>query len=141
VRVPPSCKFFVWLALLSRCWTFDRLQRHGLQNNGHCAICLQAYEAIQHLLLGCVYSREVWFHLLWSIGLHRLLPTPDADLAEWWLHHKRFDSLVILVWWSLWRERNDQVFNNGSPRAVSLVSCIRSSLQMWVAAGFLTSPV
>jgi hypothetical protein len=25
-RAPPPCKFFVWLALLGRCWTSERLQ-------------------------------------------------------------------------------------------------------------------
>jgi hypothetical protein len=29
-----ATKFFVWLALLGRCWTSDRLQRHHLRNSG-----------------------------------------------------------------------------------------------------------
>jgi hypothetical protein len=33
-RVLPVCKFFVWLALLGRCWTSERLQCHSLPNNG-----------------------------------------------------------------------------------------------------------
>jgi hypothetical protein len=146
VRAPPL-QVLRLLALLGRCWTSDCLQRHGLQNNGPCALCLQASEAIQHLLLGCLYSREGWFHLLQSVGLQRFFPAPDAGLADWWLpackqlRRKRFKSLVILVWWLLWRERNDRVFNNGGRLAVALVSSIHSSLQMWVAAGFLSSPV
>jgi hypothetical protein len=27
-RAPPTCKFLLWLALLDRCWTYERLQRH-----------------------------------------------------------------------------------------------------------------
>jgi hypothetical protein len=30
VRAPPSCKFFFRFALLGRCWTSERLQRHCL---------------------------------------------------------------------------------------------------------------
>jgi hypothetical protein len=80
-------------------------------------------ETIHHLILGCVYSREVWFLLLRPISLLHLLSAPDVDLVDWWLssrkqlphhHRKRFDSLVILIWWSLWKERNDRVFNNDS---------------------------
>jgi hypothetical protein len=29
-RTPPTCKFFSWLALMDRCWTSQRLQRHNL---------------------------------------------------------------------------------------------------------------
>jgi hypothetical protein len=45
-KAPPSCKFFVWLSLLGRCWTSERLERHGLPNNGPCALCGQASESI-----------------------------------------------------------------------------------------------
>jgi hypothetical protein len=34
------------------------------QNNGMCALCSQARETIEHLLLYCIYSREVWFGYL-----------------------------------------------------------------------------
>jgi hypothetical protein len=32
-------KFFLWLVLQYCCWTSERLQRHGLDNNGPCAFC------------------------------------------------------------------------------------------------------
>jgi hypothetical protein len=55
------------------------------------------------------------------LGLLHLLPTTSVDLAKWWLparkllprqRRKHFDSLALLIWWSLWKERNDQMFNN-----------------------------
>jgi hypothetical protein len=39
MAAPPRCKFFIWLALLGRCWTSDRLHRHQLQNNDLRALC------------------------------------------------------------------------------------------------------
>jgi hypothetical protein len=59
VRAPQVCKFFLWLALLGRWWTSERLQRHSLPNSGVCAFCAQRDETLSHLLLTCVYSREV----------------------------------------------------------------------------------
>jgi hypothetical protein len=35
----------------------ERLQRHNLPNNGVCALCVQADEAIPYVLLTCVFSR------------------------------------------------------------------------------------
>lgn len=59
--VPPRCKFFLWLASLNRCWTADRLAKRGMEHPDRCKLCDQEEETIQHILVGCVFSREVWF--------------------------------------------------------------------------------
>jgi len=35
---PLRCKFFVWLAIKNRCWTADRLAKHGLPHPAACAL-------------------------------------------------------------------------------------------------------
>jgi hypothetical protein len=57
VKAPNEHHFFIWLAIQDRCWTSERLQRHGL-----CALCNQGVELISHLLFGCVL--EIWFKVL-----------------------------------------------------------------------------
>jgi hypothetical protein len=37
-QAAPRCKFFIWLALLGRCWTSVHLQHHNLANDGPCAL-------------------------------------------------------------------------------------------------------
>jgi hypothetical protein len=64
-RPPYSCKFFAWLASKNRCWTTDRLGRRGLPCPSVCPLCDQEPEMLQHLLLGCVVSREV---RAWTLG-------------------------------------------------------------------------
>uniref|UniRef100_A0A453SEC5 Reverse transcriptase zinc-binding domain-containing protein n=3 Tax=Aegilops tauschii subsp. strangulata TaxID=200361 RepID=A0A453SEC5_AEGTS len=61
---PPKVKFFLWLVSLDRCWTADRLARHGLQHHNSCPLCCQEPETMRHLLLGCSFSRHVWFEIL-----------------------------------------------------------------------------
>lgn len=61
---PPRVKFFFWLALHRRLWTAERRMRHGLQDVAGCALCGQAPETGEHLFLGCVFVRQLWFHLL-----------------------------------------------------------------------------
>jgi hypothetical protein len=47
------------------------------------------------VLLGCVYSHEVWFHLLPSEGLQHFLPAHNADLVDWWLSaHKQLHCIA-----------------------------------------------
>jgi hypothetical protein len=114
-----AIKFFTWLAFHGRCWTSDRL--HNLPNRGPCALCSQTIEMVDHLLVGCGFSREVWFQVLSSCGLQQWTPSPDDRIAEWWTRARKgipkarrkcFDSLLILVFWSLWLQRNSRVFRN-----------------------------
>jgi hypothetical protein len=94
-----------------------RLQRHILQNSGHCALYSQAAETIHHLLLGCSYNREVWFRVSGRAGLQHLAPSSDDRLDVWWL---RLPSATC----QLDGERNDRVFNNTSQQAFQLTSKI-----------------
>jgi hypothetical protein len=48
---------FLWLAIHNQCWTADRLAQRGLPNPSCCVLCDQVGEDIQHILVGCVFSR------------------------------------------------------------------------------------
>jgi hypothetical protein len=54
----PRCKFFLWLASLNCCWTMDRLARKGLDHPPYCLFCDQEEETIQHILVGCIFSKK-----------------------------------------------------------------------------------
>jgi hypothetical protein len=75
-------KFFLWLVLLDRCWTSERLQRHELDNKGPCALCSQSPEFIDHLLLYYVFSREIWFKVLRQFSWQDLVPQNVERLVE-----------------------------------------------------------
>lgn len=84
-RAPGKCKFFIWLALHGRCWTMAGRKKHNLQDDDTCVLCGQESETIDHLLVGCSFSREIWFRLLQKIGAGALAPTAnELSLASWW---------------------------------------------------------
>ncbi|XP_062233892.1 uncharacterized protein LOC133931081 [Phragmites australis] len=122
---PLRCKFFVWLAVLNHCWTEDRLARRGLPHPSVCPLCDQAEETIQHLLISCVFARQVWFIVFQKFGLHNLVPQPDTSpLSGWWYRvikgvdkqsRKDLNTFIILIMWELWKHRNDRIFNNVLP--------------------------
>jgi hypothetical protein len=60
--------------LHGHCWTLNRLHRHGLRHTYDYAICAQDVETLDHLLVGCVYSRKTWFMILRYFGLQDLAP-------------------------------------------------------------------
>ena len=86
--VLPKVKLFYWLGLHGRLWTGDRRKRHGLQDDDLCALCDQASETTDHLLLSCVYSTEVWFRILMRCGRNMLAPTDTDLLLSWWLQSR-----------------------------------------------------
>jgi len=57
--------------------------------------------------------------MLQPLQLQSLVPMEDVDNADWWLLQRRrvdlasrplFDSLLLLVAQSIWKERNARVF-------------------------------
>ena len=76
-----------------------------------------------------------------------LAPLPVDSLAVWQLatrkqvpkaHQKGFDSLVTLVCWSLWKERNSRVFEGRSEQPSVVCSKVASEISVWVLVGFVS---
>ena len=70
----------------------------------------------------------------------------NDNLESWWGSTRKlirketrraFDSLVILVCWHLWKQRNARVFHPATPSisASELVSRILDELHTWATAG------
>lgn len=79
---PLKCKIFLWLAIRRRCWTADRLQRHGLQNQGVCVFCLHSPETIDHLSVGCAVTAQIWGQFFSRLGLSRFIPVSQGSIAD-----------------------------------------------------------
>ena len=121
---PVKCKIFAWLATKYRLCTSDRRARHGLQEHPDaCLTCLQEEDNVDHVLIQCVFAREVWLGCLLKAELQIQSPGQVDTLETWWLQarerfrkqdRRKFDTLVILVAWMLWKQRNAQVFGRAS---------------------------
>jgi hypothetical protein len=107
---PPRVCTFFWLTLHGSCWTGDRRFRHGLQASNLCIMCDQQPETMDHILIACCYSREVWHLWLHNIRLQLPLGDHGEPALNWWLRVRKlvpkpfrrgFDSLVFLIGWML----------------------------------------
>jgi len=145
-RAPGKCKFLVWLALHDRCWTAERRKCHGLQDDDACILCNQEPESIDHLLLLCPFSREIWFRVLSWFSWGEVAPDSQAfNLAVWWAAarkriprdtRKGFDSIVVLVSWLLWKERNNRTFDRRARTTQEMQVAVIDEAVMWIQAGF-----
>lgn len=95
--------------------------RRGLQDiSSACYTCFQDENNVDHILVQCVYAREVWHYCFDALQLPIPRPMVGDTFMDWWLrHHNSFrkaekrgiDSLVVGIAWSLWKQRNARVFN------------------------------
>ena len=142
----PKCKFFSWLAIQNRIWISDRLQARGWANQGHCPLCRHSPESAFYLLAECRFTKRLWKELSsWTTNLE-LDPTnwePSADLHQWWTNNaavpsaskKGLRSLIILVCWEIWKERNSRVFNRAEAPLNRVLSKIKDEAGLWSLAG------
>ncbi|KAE8778192.1 hypothetical protein D1007_48961 [Hordeum vulgare] len=82
---PPKVRFFHCLASQDRCWTTERLARHGLTHHPRCLLCDQEPESMQHLLLACPFTKQTWHGIMSWLRLPTPVPDQDATLHDWWL--------------------------------------------------------
>jgi hypothetical protein len=123
----------------------DKLARRGLDHPERCPLCDQQAETINHLLVSCVFARQVWDGLLQPVGLLELVPQPvDEVFDEWWrssnmrVHghiRKGFNSLVVLGAWVIWKHRNLCVFNGSAPSVPTALQMAREEALLWTVTG------
>lgn len=91
-----------------RLWTSDRRLRHGLQDEScPCFLCDEDEDTVDHLLMKCIYARQVWYLCFRKARINwKWLPSRLDRLETWWSttrkliatrYTKGFDSLVTIV--------------------------------------------
>jgi hypothetical protein len=93
---PLRCKLFIWLALNNKCWTAERLARRGLQHPSVCPLCDQEQETMQHLLISCIFSRDVWAAVFTCLGLTAHIPQRRSPMEGGFLAGGRGLSIQSL---------------------------------------------
>ena len=119
----PSHSFILWLAMLKRLSTQQRLVNWGIANVKKCVFCNTVHDSIKHLFFECRFSNKVWSFISLKANMgpvpHRwndLVPFLQCTAKGKGLRMiiKRL-SLAATVY-HIWRERNSRMFN-GIPRS------------------------
>jgi hypothetical protein len=143
---PGKCKIFAWLAMLGRCNTADVLAKKGWPHDASCALCNGPMEDVIHLLATCPFSIQIWHAVLRYCNLRLdLAPSPTTtSLAQWveqttnmitGAERKNWSSLVQLIWWTTWNERNARIFRNQSSNVSAVLDRMIEEARTWHTAG------
>lgn len=117
--MPLKVQFFLWTTALGKISTIDILSHKGMYLTNICLLCYKDEESISHLLIHYPFVSDVWNALLRDFGMN-WIASPDVNsfLASWRSSAfiskgKMLWSMVSAsIWWSVWKERNNRVFNN-----------------------------
>jgi hypothetical protein len=140
---PLRCKIVAWLFIRERVWTANRLAKRGLPHNDKCVFCNTSEEDPQHLFVGCAVINIIWNSILRWSGFTQAVPITNLSLRSWWQHasanlqntdKKKFNTIVMLVSWSIWWERNSRVFENDCRPLAQILDQIQSEARLWATA-------
>ncbi|OEL13837.1 hypothetical protein BAE44_0025144, partial [Dichanthelium oligosanthes] len=74
-----------------------------------------------------------------------LAPVVESSLADWWVGGRKrvakelckgFDTLILLVAWSLWEERNRRIFERSALQPIALAQQVILVAGVWNLAGY-----
>ncbi|XP_028067001.1 uncharacterized protein LOC114269850 [Camellia sinensis] len=127
--------------------SFDLLQKIGVvESNGgpSCVLCRSGKESLNHIMLHCPFSWKVWSSIIKGWGVKWIIPDIVERLFQWWNGWKFkkgetqiWKAIPLAVLWSVWKHRNDVIFNKVQPNMEELYELIKVvyqvSGQLWAA--------
>ncbi|CAL1413645.1 unnamed protein product [Linum trigynum] len=121
--------------------TIDNLKRRCWALANQCKLCRREEESVNHLFVDCDFTKEVWSGInSFSRGIQapvngivsaiRSWPTEVSDCIEGWISY----CSLHVVCWTVWRERNNRIFNQSQTTRGALSKKIIRSIVEWVIA-------
>ncbi|XP_071739916.1 uncharacterized protein [Rutidosis leptorrhynchoides] len=113
---------FIWRVLKNRLPTHIELDKRGIDlDSVRCPLCDDGLESIDHALLFCKHSFEVWDRVYkwWNLGPVTRLSINEAFRGEnnhsmSWVGCQIWQALEWTCAYLIWKNRNSKVFSNKS---------------------------
>uniref|UniRef100_J3M7K7 Histone H2A/H2B/H3 domain-containing protein n=1 Tax=Oryza brachyantha TaxID=4533 RepID=J3M7K7_ORYBR len=125
-------------------WTADRLQQRQWPNEYFCQLCFRNLETAQHLFKDCPTTKTIWREILRKIKCANIDMNSTMQLDDWWTNAVSAQpkdlkggtkTIITLISWEIWKERNNRVFNRKEATVRELVSRILDKITSWSTCG------
>lgn len=142
--VPPKVSFFCWLAWKNKIKSAEFMHRISILDpsvSTNCTFCGYDSESASHVLLHCPFSWLIWSSIIHEWGLSWCIQDSVDGLLQWWMsvNFKHFDRLIwsaipLIVLWSLWKCRNECIFEEAQPNFSDMSESIKIRAALWLKA-------
>jgi hypothetical protein len=140
LKIPLKIKIFLWFLSKKVLLTKDNLVKRRWTGCTNCVFCGEQ-ETVEHLFIACPLAKLIWRTVTFTHDLPP--PTNITNMFGNWLNgvDKPSKALirigVLALCWSIWRCRNDIIFNNKTK--FSFLQVIFSMVH-WIQLWGLLSP-
>ncbi|KAJ0507913.1 putative RNA-directed DNA polymerase [Helianthus annuus] len=138
--VPKKVGVVSWRAIMERLPTRAALAaRNIVVGDTGCPFCNEYAETSDHLFVSCQFTQVVWLVIAQWCKLPPFIAFSLKDVLD--LHvtvngskrrKKMIYAIIQVVIWSIWRLRNEVVFNNGNPSVAKVVEESKSMSYLWI---------
>ncbi|KAK4428442.1 hypothetical protein Salat_1143800 [Sesamum alatum] len=103
-----------------------------LDEEHSCSLCINTMESAEHLYFACPFSDYVWSHIRQWLSITRRMSTLYSAVK--WLKKEKMGSsmqnkartlALACTVYSLWRHRNEIIFEGKAPNPDGLIACIK----------------
>lgn len=141
----PKHSFLMWLFVLNRCPTRDRLINWGLPTAPNCLLCNALAESRDHLFFQCPFAWSVWLTVAAKCNLTPLPTWNQTMLALQSLRCARPQKILTLLAcqatvYLLWTERNNRLHRQVFRSPDSIVSSVSTTIRTKIASMREASP-
>ncbi|XP_052623753.1 uncharacterized protein LOC128129113 [Lactuca sativa] len=133
----PRNSFILWLAVLNRLKTRDRVRGWEVAGNLLCPFCDNMPDSHNHLFFNCEYSSRIWKYFCSKVGL-------NLSAVEWndlifmlssMLKLKTGENLIIKCMIAscvshIWRERNSRLFGSSIISVEGIIASIENEIRL-----------
>ncbi|XP_071739053.1 uncharacterized protein [Rutidosis leptorrhynchoides] len=133
----PKHAFIMWLVILNRLATQDRMQVWYPNQVYHCALCNGTRDSVDHIFFQCPYASTVWYKMKllllfkglpnkFKVVIEKLMIYPSSK--QIWNVVNRL--MVAAVTDFLWQERNWRLFKHKSRTEDELCKVVTEYMRM-----------
>ncbi|XP_024009588.1 uncharacterized protein LOC112084597 [Eutrema salsugineum] len=131
----PKCAFQVWIAILNRLPTGDRILSWNVNFHTSCVFCLHPLESRDHLFFDCPYTSHVWTELASRLFGPKF--SCDWETLMDFLTHQQQNLLISftqkylfhLTLYQIWGERNGRRHGEPSTTSTQLIQRIDKGMR------------
>eukprot|EP00253_Pinus_taeda_P032484 PITA_32484 len=137
----PKISIFLWLLSKNRILTWDNLQKRGFIGPSRCPNCNAQEETSTHLMEACALAAQLWNRVAHCNNRRMDRQGDIANILRSWpqvpfqspILNSLWNLIPGFLYWTLWKERNNRIFNNKSRSVDILWLLLKLNLQETLA--------